>query len=226
MRPLRVTMRLRTPPVLPYPMMLDALLVYGQGARMGAAAGVLVPWEEVDAAGLPLARVEGPAGWWWACSQVTPHGEERPVRKNYRPTIEAQARWTSEKRVNVASGPDKALRTQHYARIGMLRMEWTCIGDRGEVEALLSWCACVGKLGTDGWGAIHRLEVVEDDTAPPLSAYASDVTIRHLPVEAVRGMPPETAQVTRRSVPLRAPYYRTDLAPVPCMQVSALWSET
>jgi hypothetical protein len=222
MKPLRVSIQLSSPPVLPYPPMLDGLLCFAQGTRMASDSGRTIPLEEIEAEGLPLARVESEAGWWWAASQATPYGPETSFHVNYRPSVEAQARWTREKRVNTASGPDKGLRGQHYARIGMLSLEWTCIGDRAEVEALLSWCTCVGKLGTQGHGAIKRISVQEDDTAPPLSAYGEDVYLRHLPVEVVRGLPPADAQVLRRVLPLRPPYWRSDLH-TPCLQVAALW---
>lgn len=200
---LTVTAHLATPPALTWPLMLDALLLAGMGAKMGAAhPSGWVGEEEVLAAPLPLARVEGGGAWWYACSQITPAGAQSLDFTNRVPMVEEAARLTTAGSLNVAAGPDKRLRTPIYYRPEMLRLTWTCIGDAAGVAELLQHVHGVGKMRTHGRGWVQRWEVTRG--GPGLDAYRLPAT-RHVP--ASLDLVPTEGIVTRRHLPLRPPYW-------------------
>lgn len=214
MTPLTITARLASPPVVTGPLLLDGILVAGMGSLLGSRepsgwAGA----EEVYAAPLPLARVEAPSGWWYAASQATPHGPERMSYMHRRPPGMMALRWTSRASLNHASGPDKALRIPQYRRSAMLRIRWTCVGDRDGVARLLERVPSVGKYTAHGHGWVLRWEV--DTGGPPLEAYGRELDLRHLPVDQVV---PGAGRVTRRLIPLTPPYHQRARA-VPCWQI-------
>jgi len=126
---------------------------------------------------------------------------------------EAAERWTEAKTLNQASGPDKALRVPHFYRSAWLSPTWTCVGDLYEVAFLLAHVGGLGKRVTDGWGWVDRWEIVRG--GPELARYASDVSLRHIPVDLAPVLP---ARVARRRIALRPPYYDRCNA-VPCFQV-------
>lgn len=216
MTPLTVTAHLSTPPVVDRPLYLDALLYAGVGETMGAERedGWAAEEDVLDQL-LPLARVETAYGWWWAASAVVPLGPERGGHLNRVPLVEEAGRWTTARTLNQAAGPDKRLRRPYYYRPGMTVLTWTCVGDPGAVAALLERVSGVGALRGHGHGWVRRWTVSVG--GPPVGAYASDLALRHLPVE-VRpvGLP---SQVVRRQVPLRPPYHRRRDA-VTCLQIA------
>jgi CRISPR type IV-associated protein Csf3 len=216
MVPFAVTAELATAPVVTGPLMLDGLLLFGIGAEMGRLhpSGIVAP-EDVIAQPLPLARVEVDDLWWWAASQATPRGREEQGHLHRRTPFDLAARWTSAGAINQAAGPDKMLRVPFYRRVEMLRITWTGVGDPQRVGELLKHVNSVGKLRTQGHGLVRSWTVATD--GPPLETYARDIRLRHLPVAAVRTIPPRTS-ASYRLMPLRAPYYEKN-ALVPCLQV-------
>jgi hypothetical protein len=212
--PLTVTAILDTAPVVDRPLYLDALLLAAIGERMGAdRPDGWAAEADVIAASLPLARVESPYGWWWAASAVTPRGPEAPGHLNRVPLVEEAGRWTAQRSLNQAAGPDKRLRKPYYSRPAMLSLTWTCVGEPREVAELLTRIAGVGALRGHGHGWVRGWTV--EPGGPPLAAYASDVTLRHLPAELRVRL---DGDVARRQIPLRPPYHRRRDA-VPCWQV-------
>lgn len=212
MTPFTVTAHLSTPPVITGPLMLDSALLWGLGATLGREhpSGWAAD-EDVEAAaedgGLGLARVRD----WWACSQVTPWGPEQRLHLHRRPGLEVTERYTGTRSVNVAAGPDKALRRPFFVRIAMRRLVWTCVGEEARVRALLSRVPSVGAMVAHGHGWVERWEV--ERGGPPIGAYSEDVRLRHLPIEAV----PQASlmligRTARKLMPLRPPYWRRDRA--------------
>lgn len=204
--PFTVLAHLASPPVLAHPLMLDALLLAGLGAEMGAAhpSGWAEEAQVLEAV-LPLAQVRHPSGlWWYAASQITPHGKEQRDHLNRVPPIRVGARWTSARSLNVASGPDKRMRKPFFYRPGMLRLEWTGVGDRGRVASLLSRVPGVGSQVAHGHGWVRRWEISEG--GPDLEAYRDDVAMRHLPEQVSVDMM-GGGHISRRAVPLRPPYW-------------------
>lgn len=217
MRPLTVTAELASPAVVTGPLMLDAMLYAGLGEELGAAnPGGWADVSDVDACPLPLARIDAGEHWWWACSQVTPRGPEAMHHVHRRAPDEAYMRWTTDASFNRASGPDKALRLPVYRRIAMMEMVWLCVGDAQRVSELLAHIGAVGKMRTHGHGWVRRWRV--EDGGPPLEDYATDVGLRHLPADVGADIG-AYRRVTRRLMPLRAPYHYRALA-VPCLQVA------
>lgn len=93
MIPLTVTAHLHTPPIVREPILLDGVLTGALGISLGAERddGWAEP-EVVYASPLPLARVETPAGWWYAASQATPHGPEQTHHAHRRMPAEHYVR--------------------------------------------------------------------------------------------------------------------------------------
>lgn len=206
---LTVTAELASAPVVTTPLRFDGLLWAAWHARLSVQTGQDWP-DPVPDAPLPLARVETPHGWWWAASAVAPTGPESMHHAHRRPAIGELLDWSAARSVNIAAGPDKALRIPHYRRIAMLSLTWTCVGDRAGVADLLGYVPGVGGQRTQGHGWVRRWTV--GPAGPGLDAYRTDVRLRPLPVEAVDTLPD---RVSRRMVPLRPPYYDRAAA-VPC----------
>lgn len=210
--PLTVTARLMTPPACDRALFLDALLYAAVGETLGREAPG--GWADVpEDPALPLARVETPAGWWWAASAVTPWGPEAQAHTNRVPALEAYDRWTSARSVNVAAGPDKRLRVPHYYRPAMTTLRWTCVGDYAGVRALLPLVLGVGRLRGHGYGWVAEWRV--ERGGPSADAYATDLGLRHIPAALDVRLP---ARASRRQIPLRPPYHDRARS-VPCWQV-------
>lgn len=216
MTPLRVTAILASPAILREPPLLDGLLLAGEATRVASERPL--PMEEADALPLPLARVEVGGQWWWAASQVPLSGPEALAHASRRPGIDLHERLTTKGSLNVVSGPDKMLRVPLYYRPGMLRLSWTCIGDASGVARSLSRITGVGHRRTHGWGWVRHWEVVPDLDGPVLEDYATDLSLRHLPVDLVDGLP--SGRTMRRRLPLTPPYWHAARA-VDCWQRGA-----
>ena len=200
---LTVTAHLSTPPALTWPLMLDAILLAGMGAKLGAAhPSGWAAFDDILAESLPLARVEGAGHWWYACSQITPHGTQTLDYTNRVPMVEQAARLTDARSLNVAARPDKRLRTPVYYRPGMLELTWTCVGDAGRVADLLQYVPGIGKMRTHGRGWVQRCAVTRG--GPSIDTYSRPGT-RHVP--AALDMVPSEGITTRRHLPLRPPYW-------------------
>lgn len=213
--PLTVTAELLSAPILDRPVYLDGLLLAGLGELLGS--GRADGWEDPEricSFDLPLDRVTTPYGWWWAASGVIPHGCQQVGHLNRVPLVEEAGRWTRQKSINQASGPDKRLRRPYYYRPEMLSLTWTCVGHPSGIAELLARVPAVGQVRGHGHGWIGRWRV--ERGGPALEAYGRDIRLRHLPAE----MPFDRSvgAVTRRQLPLRPPYHRRAQA-VPCWQV-------
>lgn len=216
MTPLRVVAHLASPAILRDPPLLDGLLLAGEAARVAAERPLSLA--EAEALPLPLARVETSNGWWWAASQASLSGPESLAHASRRPGIDLHSRLTRGRSLNVVSGPDKMLRVPLYYRPGMLRITWSCVGDLAGVARALSRVGGVGHRRTHGWGWVRRWEVEEDSDGPDFESYATDISVRHLPVDAVGGLP--DGRVVRRRLPLTPPYWQGARA-VDCWQAGA-----
>lgn len=217
MEPLTVTAELRSPPVVAGPLLLDGLLYAGLGAELGATApGGWADRATVDAAAedLPLARVEAGDTWWWAASQVATWGAEEQTHLHRRVEYRLLEQWTSARSVNIAAGPDKMLRKPVYMRTEMRLLRWTCVGDAVRIGELLSRVGHVGKYGAHGHGWVDRWTI--EQGGPPAGAYAADLSLRHLPVQAVEDLP--KGRLSRRRLPLTPPYWDRRRA-VDCLQI-------
>lgn len=242
MIPFTATAHLRQPAAANHPPMLDALLYVGLHRRLHSLDPARwpgpQPLEEVFTLPLPLAQVETAHGWWWAASQATPEGPEAVRHEHRRAPEDAYARFQRPDdrgrlaKVDIKAGPDKALRIPVYTRPGWWTPTWAGVAAAAPelvellglpadadplamVRLLLRAVPSIGARTNAGHGAIDRWEVVEG--GPGLSAYRSDVTLRHLPVEVVEALP-EGRQVVRKAVALRPPYY-SRTGTTSCLQV-------
>lgn len=214
MVPLRVRAELTSAPVMRNPIYLDALLLYGLGMCMGAARadGIEDP-ARVLSVPLPLAKVEDDRGWWYAASMVLPHGREQIGYVNRRPATEMLVQYSRAGRIDIGSGPDKALHIPYYRRFEVMSLEWTCIGDPDRIAPLLLQVHRLGALSkAHGW--VKRWSVDEDPSAPTLDAYRTDARLRHLPLPCPKtGDGPFRVQI----MALTPPYHDRARA-VPCLQ--------
>lgn len=207
MIPLTVTAVMGSAPLVKEPLRLDAVLYYAIGRRLGrdAPAGY-ADKADVDVVPLPLARVETPAGWWYAASQATPWGSEEPVYTHKRAPLQQALIWTSQKGVNIAAGADKSLRKRAYTRPEMSVITWTCVGDPVEVASLLELVPGLGAQVTQGYGWVREWHIAPG--GPSLEAYATDIELRHIPVTLLDRLP--MGATTTRDLPLRPPYWSRD----------------
>ena len=220
MRPLQVTAVLAQPAVLKVPPVLDGLLLAGvaQLACRDLPGGIM-PLEEADVLPLPLARVETPVGWWWAASQATLWGREAVSWAHRRHAGNLAELLDGVKTIDTGAGPDKSLRVPLYARVEMMQVTWTCIGDPDAVAAALSYIDGIGARRTHGWGWVRQWMVDDDPKQLQLEDYATRPDLRHIPIGALDTLP--KGRVRLSQVPLRPPYHHIGAA-VPCwQQVSA-----
>lgn len=231
MIPLLVECELDAAPLGRRPWYLDALLYWAIGERLGDAhpSGRADPAEVIaacDAGALPLARVDTSAGWWWAASAVWPQGREQMVHAHRRPPIELYRDLTAARSVNVASGPDKALRIPVYRQLDQRRLRWSCIGDEDAVRALVERIPALGSRRTQGHGLVRpgSWRVRPDRSGPALAAYAREVRLRHIPIALAPSALVPGARVARRALPLRPPYHGRGEAPdaPPCPAIACV----
>lgn len=217
------------------PLYLDAALLWAFGAECGArredgfeAHDVVMRLAE-GPEGLPLARIEGAGSWWWAASACPPWGREARDHRHRRPPLELYADLTRATSVNVATGPDKALRIPVFRQIDQMRLRWTAVGDVERIRALLERVHAVGARTTQGYGEVRSWSV--QPGGPALADYASDLRLRHLPSDLDVELHVPGARVSTRRLPLRPPYYgrggpewrdAPPCPPVDCWQVIEL----
>lgn len=89
---------------------------------------------------------------------------------------------THRSRIRIDQGEYKAYHAPIYYR-SALWVEWYCVGERAQIEYLLSTVGAVGKKQAQGWGRVSAwtVEPVADD----YSVWYGD--------ELMRGVPPEHA---------------------------------
>lgn len=157
MIPLRVTAEIVGAMVNPgNRIALDALLGYAVCVRDNIAPAVTV--DEMVAIEIPVARSE--CGRFHLASFSEQVVESRELRHlNKRPVIaEMQALGSSKiGRVQISAGPNKGYRIPLEA--GHLEgdlLTWWCVGDEGEVRALLGLVHYLGKRRAAGSGKVAR----------------------------------------------------------------------
>lgn len=227
MIPLEVVAHLNSPCIPAYgPILLDGVVAAGLGGELGSQepgkwAGPDRVSKQIEAGHLPFARIEAGVDWWYAAGQASPQGPEQLRHLHKRIAQGHLERYTEAKSVNIATGVDKSLRLPQYLRPEWLTIRWVCIGDPERLQALLWRVGGVGKTTTHGNGWVRRWELScglaaepfrwrgacdpWEIVAPSERAFAEDLTLRHLPVEAVQHFP--SMRLQRRMMPLRPPYH-------------------
>jgi len=194
LEPLRIRANLRTGVVADRWLPLDGILLY-QAHRMEAGGGpeATIPGEYTrqKIATLPLGIVHpGRKNWYYQCSWA-----------QWSHNIEAQDHWNKRfdsrladlidfdgKRGNVIikSGQYKAYRMPIFYRVA-LQIDWYCVGDKTEIEILLSTLTHIGKKGVQGWGRVISWEI--ESCEIDWSVWRDGKLMRGIPkddIEAVR----------------------------------------
>jgi CRISPR type IV-associated protein Csf3 len=138
--------------------MLDALLAAAVATRDG------IPPDPIVDIAIPIAR--SACGRVYLASQGVSREDEHSLRYlNKRfPLAEAQLMAGPKvKRVNMASGPSRSYRIPlDTCHVEGDKIEWWCIGDEREVEALLmGWVGYLGKKRSVGLGRVMHWHVEE-----------------------------------------------------------------
>lgn len=163
------------------PLALDALL-----ASQVAARNALPPPATADdcvAKEIPVQRE--PKGRFHLCSFSVGRLVEHDIRFiNRRAPVERYQQYGVTGRVQIQGGPDKSYRIP--LEVGFVedaRLTWWCIGDRAQVEDLLSGVLFLGKKRNVGLGKVERWSVEPCDTWPGFPVVRDGAPLRPLPLD-------------------------------------------
>lgn len=174
--PLQITATLRSAVVADQWLPLDAMLLYQMtrddlGARAatqsGASALEQTKGEPMKGGKLPIKTVHGKE-WYYRCSWAEwgPYVDGRDYWNKRFDSSLADLVDFGERRgtVNNLAGQYKAYHQPVFYR-SALWVSWYCVGDRREIERLLSTLTHIGKKISQGWGRVvgWKAEVVTED---------------------------------------------------------------
>ncbi len=197
--PLRVRARLRSGVVSDLYLPLDGILLYQAHREAEGAQTFALPGEYSSRGGvsLPLATAQYAnhdySKWYqyYRCSwaQWPEHTSEAADHWNKRfdltfaDLIDFRGRRG---RVEVGSGPYKAYHQTIFYRAA-LWVEWYCVGDRAQIEALLCTVTHIGKKQTQGWGRVIAWDIqrMNDD----YSVWMGNRLMRGVPPSEAPGYP-------------------------------------
>lgn len=199
LEPLHVRAYLRTPVIADRWLPLDGVLLYqAHRDKMGPRI-VTIPGDYTcnGVSTLPLA-IEHPGrhNWYYRCSWAQwSHDVEGCDYWNKR--FDAKFAYLVDfqgkrGKVMIQKGQYKAYHMPVFYRAA-LWVEWWCVGDKAEIECLLSTVTHLGKKQTQGWGRVSQWQI---------ASVAEDWSIWH-EGQLMRGIPAE--EVTDQSV--RLAYY-------------------
>lgn len=162
---LRITAHLRTPVVADRWLPLDAILLYQiSRQRLGPQVATLPGGEPAsEAISMPLA-IHGKPHWYYACSWAQPqpwwlaegrdHWNKR-FDTGFAHLVDFRRRRG---KVIIEQGRYKAYHMPIFYRVA-IRINWYCIGDKREIEQLLSTVTHLGKKRSQGWGRVIKWEI-------------------------------------------------------------------
>lgn len=167
MEPLKVTAHLRTGVISDQWLPLDAILLY-QANRETLGPEVATLPGGIDIPGmnaLPLGIIHpGRKLWYYACSWARPqpwwvaegrdHWNKR-FDQGFAHLVDFKGRRG---KVIIEQGQYRAYHMPVFYRVAD-RVRWYCVGDKIEIEALLSTVTHLGKKRSQGWGRVIRWEV-------------------------------------------------------------------
>jgi len=210
LEPLRIVAHFRTNPVCDQWLPLDGILLYQANREaLGPELAALPGGQDVQGAStLPLAIVHpGRHNWYYACSWAQPQPwwvaeEIRHWNKRFDTQYSDMVDFEGRRgKVIIEQGRYKAYHMPMFAR-ATLQVEWYCVGDKVEIERLLSLVTHLGKKRSQGFGRVWRWDV------EPWSEDWSIWRDGHL----TRGVPDEDAgkALNRIYYGIRPPYYRKE----------------
>jgi CRISPR type IV-associated protein Csf3 len=192
--PLRITAHLRTNVIADRWLPLDGILLY-QACRAQLGPQAMTTPGGMDnplgASTLPLAIIHpGRREWYYACSWAQPqpwwvtegqdHWNKR-IDVGFADLIDFQGRRG---KVIVEQGAYKAYHMPVFYRVAD-RIDWYCVGDRIEIERLLSTVTHLGKKAAQGWGRVR--EWVIESWPVDWSAWREGHLTRGVPLEDAAG---------------------------------------
>lgn len=162
---LRIRAKLRTGVVADKWLPLDGILLYQAHRDLLGSQDVTIPGDYTDygVSTLPLGIIHpGRRNWYYQCSwaqwfhdiEGNDHWNKRFDSK-FADMVDFGKRRG---KVLIEQGKYKAYHMPIFYRAA-LWIEWYCIGDKQEIEHLLSTVTHVGKKGSQGWGRVSRWEI-------------------------------------------------------------------
>lgn len=192
LEPLHIRAYLRSGVVADRWLPLDGILLYQAHRRQAGVQIVTIPGE-YSAQGpvtLPLGIIRpGRKNWYYQCSWAQwSHNVEGKDYWNKRfDSIFADLVDFSDRRgkVVIEAGQYKAYHMPIFYRVA-LWAEWYCVGDKAEIEQLLSTMTHLGKKGAQGWGRVSDwlIESIPDDW----SVWRNGKLMRGIPAEDAIGV--------------------------------------
>lgn len=191
-RPLHVRAHLRTPVVSDRWLPLDGVLCY-QSARMALGArdatipGGIIPGPEKKIR-VPIGMEhDGTSNWYYKCSWAQWPGhtvEDRDYwNKRFDNSLAYLIDFNGKRgKVDNNSGPHKAYHMPIFYRAA-LYVDWYCVGDKRDIEMLLSVVTHLGKKTVQGWGRVMRWEV--EPIAEDISVWHEGRLMRGIPADLV-----------------------------------------
>lgn len=199
MKPMRVT-AIMGEPVCYYGdgLHLDSMLAYAMFRESGLEPDSLEP---VDFE-LPLKKWKFRNFWGWHSSrEIADWRKDGKLEIRKKVEIQKMQEWSSDKSVNVGSGPMKAYNLELPTRQAFT-IHWYCVGDENEVERLLNThVQHIGKKRSVGMGKV--MQWVVDESEKDFSIEKSRQLMRAMPV----GFPLGCDWSGTRIVGIRPPYW-------------------
>lgn len=206
---LRITVSLRTNIICDRWLPLDGILLYQKCRDVyGPEQATLPGGAEIEYPTLPLERRGNGNAWYYACSWAQPQPwwvAEGQDYWNKRFDVQYSGMvdfGTRRGRVITEKGHYKAYHMPVFYYVADT-IEWYCVGNRDEIEYLLSTCTHIGKKTAQGWGRVSRWCV--EPWYEDWSERRDGMLTRGLPITAQNDFP-----VNAVLYGIRPPYYRRE----------------
>jgi len=205
LEPLCITAYLCTGIVCDQWLPLDGILLYQTCRDTLGPQIVTVPGgQDVQGVGtLPLGIVHpGRRNWYYQCSWAQPQpwwaGEgqdhwNKRFDQGFAYLVDFQGRRG---KVIIEQGQYKAYHMPVFYYAAQ-QVEWYCIGDKAEIEYLLSTVTHIGKKGSQGWGRVSRWQI---------KPWGEDWSVWR-DEKLTRGIPAEDWQIVKSGEPFNLMHY-------------------
>jgi len=187
LEPLRVRAYLRTSVIADRQLPLDGILLYQAHRDAHGPQSVTIPGEYTCQGGctLPLDIVHpGRRNWYYRCSWAQ-WSHDAEGRDYWNKRFDQQFAYLVDfegrrGKVLIEKGRYKAYHMPVFYHTA-LWVEWYCVGDKAEIEHLLSTVTHIGKKTSQGWGRISRWQIAP--CAEDWSVWKDDKLMRGIPIE-------------------------------------------
>lgn len=211
LEPLRVRAYLRTGVDSDRWLPLDGILMYQAHRDQMGAQVMTIPGDysqQMAFPTLPLGIIHpGRRNWYYQCSWAT---------WSHAGRIEGQDYWNKRfdsgfadlvdfdgkrGKVIIEQGQYKAYHMPIFYRVAEW-VEWYCLGDKTEIEYLLSTVTHIGKKASQGWGRVIRFIV--ESWPDDWSVWCNGELMRGIPEEDI----PEGVEIKRGNYGIRPSYWK------------------